>query len=302
MRFAAVEGGGTTWVVAIAENNPDNIVETATFPTTSPTETILSIKEWLKNKEFDSLGIASFGPIDAKESSPKFGFITSTPKPFWQQTDVIGLLGLRDELKGIPFKFDTDVNAPALAEYRLHNKPGSSSSAYITVGTGIGVGLIINGKSVKGLLHPEGGHILVMKKENDNFAGTCPFHGCCVEGMCNSIALSNRVGCSIHDLPSLPDDHEIWDICAYYLAQLCVNLILIASPEHISIGGGVLNRSSLFPKIRSHCLTLLNQYIENDNLKSINIDEYITPSYWGSQSGIVGAAYLAQLALEEKQT
>ncbi len=138
MKFAAIEGGGTTWVVSIAGDNldPKSFVDRTVFETTTPNETLSNIREWLRSHEFDAAGIASFGPIDAKIGSETFGFITSTPKPHWANADVVGLLGFRDEFKHIPFKFDTDVNAPALAEYNLHKSATSTSCAYVTVGTG----------------------------------------------------------------------------------------------------------------------------------------------------------------------
>jgi len=294
-----VEGGGTTFCCAIAEDSPDNIVEQAVFDTADPTTTTAKVKEWLLARQFDAIGVASFGPIDAKVGSPTYGYITSTPKPHWGNTDLVGLLGLRSEIS-VPFKFDTDVNAPALAEYDLHCRAAlKSSSAYITVGTGIGVGLVVNGQSVKGLLHPEAGHIQVKRHPTDAFAGTCPFHGDCVEGMCSTGALAARAGIPATDLPTLPDDSEVWDHCAYYIAQLCVTLVLIASPELICIGGGVLNRASLYPRIRAYVLALLRGYVVHESLTEENIDTFIRPSHWGSKAGLVGAVYLAKLAAEE---
>lgn len=282
-RSAAIEGGGTSWLVAISEDEVDNLVELKQFPTdANPEVTLSAIRKWLNEKgPFDSIGIASFGPCDVKLSSPTYGYITSTPKPGWKNTDVIGLLGLRDEFAGVPFLFDTDVNAPALAEYNLHRTSESTSSgAYITVGTGVGVGLVVNGKSVKGLLHPEAGHIHVMLKPGDTHQGTCPFHGSCIEGMCNTISLASRKGISAADLPSLPDDDDVWDYLAYYLGQLCANLVLIAMPEFISIGGGVLNRMSLYPKIRAHTAAILNGYVQDDHITTSAIETFIRPSYW----------------------
>ena len=248
--YAAVEGGGTSWVVALTKDIPDNIIERHQVVTETPEITLTKIKEWLLVRKFDAIGIASFGPIDAKIGSQTYGYITSTPKPNWANTNVLQLLGIYDEFANIPHVFDTDVNAPALAEFTLHRKPGMISCAYITVGTGVGVGLVVNGATVKGLVHPEGGHMLIQPKGSDIFEGSCPYHGRCVEGMCSSGALCKRLSCNISDLPQLPDDHEIWDIWSYYIAQLCCNLILMVSPEHISIGGGILNRNSLYKSIR----------------------------------------------------
>ena len=281
MRLAAVEGGGTTWVCAIAIDSPDNFVERQVFPTTDPETTLGQVKDWLLSQSFDAIGIATFGPIDAKLGSPTFGYITSTPKPKWANTNVVGLLGMYDEFKHIPFRFDTDVNAPALAEYTLHGQGVKlTSCAYITVGTGIGVGFVVNGNTVKGMMHPEGGHIQVKRCSGDTFAGTCPFHSDCVEGMCSSGALCARASCISSDLPTLPDDHIVWEHCAYYIAQLCATMVMISSPEVICIGGGVLNRASLYPRIRELTLSILNGYIQHDLLTPDRIHEFIKPSYW----------------------
>ena len=278
VKFAAIEGGGTTWVAAIASDHPDNFIERAEFTTETPEITLQKIRDWLNQREFDAIGVASFGPIDPQEKSSTYGFITSTPKPHWKNTDVLRLLGLHDEFKHIPYKFDTDVNAPALAEYKFSS--GIGSFAYITVGTGVGVGIVVNGETIKGLLHPEAGHLYVQSCKTDSFAGSCPYHGACIEGMCSTGSLVARLGCSINDLPNLPDTHRIWDICAYYIAQLCVSLILIASPERIAIGGGVLNRHCLYPLIRSHVHTLLNGYVQSPSLTAEGLEAYIVPSRW----------------------
>lgn len=281
MRLAAIEGGGTTWVCAIAVDTPDNFVERVVIPTTDPKTTLGQVREWLHGQSFEAIGIASFGPIDAKIGSPTFGYITSTPKPHWGNTNVLEMLGLYDEFNTYPFRFDTDVNAPALAEYTLHGQAASlTSCAYITVGTGIGVGFVVNGNTVKGLMHPEGGHIQVKRCPGDEFPGTCPFHGDCIEGMCSTGALTARANCTATDLPSLPDDHIVWEHCAYYIAQLCATIIMVASPELICIGGGVLNRASLYPRIRALTLSLLNGYIQNEVLTEARIHEFIKPSFW----------------------
>lgn len=281
MRLAAIEGGGTTWVCSIAVDTPDNFVDRAEFPTTDPETTLGQVREWLRGQSFDAVGVATFGPIDAKIGSPTFGYITSTPKPRWGNTNVIGMLGLHDEFKQYPFRFDTDVNAPALAEYTLHRQSAATTScAYITVGTGIGVGFVINGQTVKGMMHPEAGHIQVKRIEGDDFRGTCPFHGDCVEGMCSTGALTARAICTPSDLPGLSDDHIVWDHCAYYIAQLCTSMVLIASPELICIGGGVLNRESLYPRIRKYTLQLLNGYVQHELLTEDRIHEFIKASYW----------------------
>lgn len=288
VRFAAIEGGGTTWVCGLLENSIEQFLERTVIHTTTPAETLGQVKAWLLTKNVDAIGVASFGPIDAKKGSPTYGFITSTPKPGWRDTNVLQLIGAYDEFKHIPILFDTDVNAPAIAEFSVQEEENiangtavPSSSAYITIGTGVGVGLVINHGSVKGLLHPESGHILVQPRAGDeSFAGTCPYHGRCVEGMCSTGALATRLGIDRGELPQLADDHEIWDICAYYIAQLCVSLVLIASPETIRIGGGVMNRSILYEKTRKMTLQLLNGYIVSPLLTEEGISHYIGPSRW----------------------
>jgi fructokinase len=280
--IAAVEGGGTSWVAAVFRKDDDGsleIIERSEVATETPGITLTRIREFLGAHKFHSIGIASFGPVDCKISSPTYGYITSTPKPGWRDTDVLRLLGIYDEFHGIPFSFDTDVNAPALAEYKLHGKPGQNSLAYITVGTGVGVGLVVNGATVHGLLHPEAGHIQVAKMTGDDFIGTCPFHGACIEGMCSTGALAKRKKCKIEELPTISDDDSLWDATAYYLAQLCANLILIVSPEQIVIGGGIMNRGILYDKIREQTRAILSDYIRHDSIIT-ELSEYIKASHW----------------------
>lgn len=200
----------------------------------------------------------------------------------------------------VPVGFDTDVNAPALAEFKLGVCKGSdaTSCAYVTVGTGVGIGLVVNSGCVHGLLHPEGGHMNVRRLKDDDFAGTCPFHADCVEGLCATGALSARANVIADDLATLDDDHPVWDHCSYALAAMCANLILIASPEKIVLGGGVMSRKSLFPRIRTHVKNILKEYVRHPMLKE-NIDDYIVPPTWEGDAGLVGAFTLAKQALEQ---
>lgn len=168
------------------------------------------------------------------------------------------------------------------------------------MGTGVGVGLVVNQQTVKGLLHPEAGHVNIRSQPNDPFAGVCPFHGNCVEGLCATGALAARAGCLQSDLPNLSDDHDVWGHCAYTLAQLCANLVLVASPEKIVISGGVLERQSLFPRIRAFVQEILNGYVRHPSIISSNIDDYIIPSTWGNNAGLVGAFAIAQQAYNER--
>jgi fructokinase len=299
MRFAAIEGGGTTWVCAVAINDIDNFQEKITIPTTSPIETLQQVRQWLSTVgQIDAIGVASFGPIDANPSSETYGYITSTPKPGWRNTNVLQLIGAYEEFHGVPIMFDTDVNAPALAEFIHSVDTKRTSCAYITVGTGVGVGLVVNGMTVKGLLHPEAGHILMKPMSDDSFVGTCPFHGSCVEGMISNGALATRLGLERHELANVSDDNSVWDFCAFYIAQLCSNLILIASPERIILGGGIMKRRILYEKTRAYVLQILNSYVINPLLTSEFIGDYIVQSQWEDEAGLVGAAYLAKKALQ----
>mmetsp|Transcript_70773 Transcript_70773/g.133237 ORF Transcript_70773/g.133237 Transcript_70773/m.133237 type:complete len:357 (+) Transcript_70773:107-1177(+) len=306
-RFAGIEAGGTSWVVAIAEGSPENVIERADFPTSTPAEVLANVVEWLKPRKFDCLGIASFGPVELHEDHPKYGFITTTPKPGWKDADVVGAvrrgLGLASDF---PIAFDTDVNAPAMAEYAQAKAAGSdiTSCAYVTVGTGVGVGLVFNGHMLHGLLHGEGGHISVplypgaTKEQKLSYSLNCATWAE-LESTCNSAALAHQAGCSIADLKDLKDDNRVWDIAAHYLACLCVNLILLCSPEKIVLSGGVLLRKCLFPKIHAKTQEYLNGYIDVPGVTTAEgIANLIVPSKHGNKAGIVGALYLAQKGLD----
>ena len=213
-----------------------------------------------------SLGIASFGPVCLDKSSEQYGNITTTPKVVWQNFPIYRLFrdafGFDDKYPGRSEKLlmDTDVNIPALYEYNLaraRNDPlVKESLCYITVGTGIGIGLIINGKTVHGMMHPEGGHVRVPispleKTLYNDYKGTCPFHGDCLEGLCNNIAIKERLGLkSVDEVKDIGDDNQIWDLIAYYMGTFCANLFLTMSVERISIGGGIYNRQVLMKKTR----------------------------------------------------
>ena len=306
--YLGIEGGGTTWVVVLASNST-TFEKREDFPTTdNPKETLESIRKWFEPylSDIKGIGVATFGPIDANPLSKTYGYITATPKPGWKNTDVLGLLKLRntEDCNNIPVRFDTDVNAPALAEYEFIRSKGNNdhitSCAYITVGTGVGVGLVVNKESIKGLMHPEAGHLRCPRLDvNDNFEGVCPYHGSCVEGLVGTRALCARFGVSAKELKDLPDDLGHWNYVAYQLANLCVNLILIASPQKISIGGGVMNRKCLYPLIRKHTFDLLNSYIVNENVTKEGLETYISPSEFGSTAGITGAVYLAIIAASQ---
>ncbi|EFA79501.1 hypothetical protein PPL_07552 [Heterostelium album PN500] len=296
--YAGVEAGGTGFTLAIASGTPDNIVDRVSIPTTTPDETKANVLEWLRGKKFSSIGVASFGPIDLDTKSSTFGFITTTPKPMWGNTNILGWF---DEFQ-CPKKFDTDVNGAAISEtfHGRHERGAISSCAYITVGTGVGVGVVANEKPIHGLVHPEGGHIFTKLLEDDQFQGTCPFHGNCIEGLVSTGAISKRLGVTADKLSVIPDDDPVWQIVGHYLAELCATITCIMSPQVIVLGGGVLNRTILYPIIRDELLKILNGYIKSEFLTKENVHKYIVQSPFGSNAGIVGALELARRAHLEK--
>jgi fructokinase len=277
--FAAIEGGGTGWKAALVDHSLSQILDQADFETTTPEETLGSIRAWLSSRSYDSIGIASFGPIDARKGSPRYGYITSTPKPGWKNTDVLGLLGVRDG--PVPYIFDTDVNAPAMAEYVYRKDEGFSSCAYVTVGTGVGVGLVVHGQTVKGLMHPEGGHIPVARHPKDSLPCSCSFHSICLEGLCNNVSIAQRLGIDRRALASVSDDDEVWEIAGFYLAQLCASLVLLVSTERIFLGGGLTKRKKLVDEVRRQTLQLLNGYIDHEAVATEEgIARFITEPSW----------------------
>jgi len=300
--YAGVEAGGTSFVVAIANSsNLTELIDRAVFPTTTPEETLGNVANWLKQHKFDALGVASFGPIELDTTSHHYGHITTTPKPGWQFAPVLKAF----ESFNVPIGFDTDVNGAAISEYAIGNhgrgKRSIVSTAYITVGTGVGVGIVVDGHPVHGLIHPEMGHSIIARYPGDeNFKSTCPFHKNCVEGFVSTGALTSRLGILASELPKVLDTDPVWEVIGFYLASLCANLVLTVSPSVIVIGGGVMNREVLYPIVRKHTLELLNGYINSQYLTKEGIDEYIVRSPFGNNSGIVGALELARIAHQNK--
>lgn len=293
---AAIEMGGTGCKVAISDANGRYDSEYATnIVTTDPKTTLSAIYTWLEEKKaersFAAIGIACFGPVDLDKSSKTYGYITTTPKPGWQYTNVVGTF------KGfnVPVAFETDVNAPAMTEAALR---GDTSAAYITIGTGVGVGLVLESHPVHGLMHPEAAHIKCERCPGDDYPGNCPYHGSCIEGMSCAKAISDRLGISSSLLGTIPDDHPVWNIEAYYIAQLCCAVIYLTSVKRIIIGGGITKRKGIFEHIRKHVLQILNNYL---NLPTIleHIDEYIVPSKLGDIIGLQSGFDIAQKLLQE---
>jgi fructokinase len=277
-RLGGIEAGGSKFRCATGTGPED--AEITEFPTTTPQETIARVVEFFTSREpVQAIGIASFGPIDPNPKSPAFGYITSTPKLGWRNFDFAG--AVQGALR-IPVAFDTDVNAAALAESRWGAARGSRSFLYVTVGTGLGAGAFIDGRLLHGRSHPEMGHIRIPHdRARDPFPGHCPYHGDCLEGLAAGPAIEARWG-QLPDL--LPDGHAAWDLEAEYLALGIASWTCTLSPEQIILGGGVMQRAELFPKIRSRVAELLNGYVELPGI--------VAPGL-GTRSGVLGAIALA---------
>jgi fructokinase len=285
--YGGIEAGGTKWVCAVG-NGPSDMRGTTTFPTTEPDETIARAVEFFaQNGSLEAVGVGSFGPIDPRRSSRSFGFITTTPKPGWAQTDVAGRL---EELLDVPVAFDTDVNAAALGELRWGTAVGLDSFCYLTVGTGIGGGLVVNGRLVHGLLHPELGHMRIPHdRVADPFPGSCPYHGDCFEGLASGEAMRQRWGQRAHELT----DDEPWELEAQYLALGLVNVICALSPERIILGGGVMKDPTLLSRVQERLRELLAGYFDAPEFKDAVGDFVVRPGL-GDRAGVLGAIALAQ--------
>jgi fructokinase len=291
--YGGVEAGGTKFVCAVG-GGPDDLRAEMRFPTTTPAETLQRTSEFFeraaRSERIAAIGIAAFGPLDPNPNSPTFGYITSTPKPGWANTDVVG--PLRRALK-TPVGFDTDVNGAALGEWRWGAARGLDTFIYLTIGTGIGGGGMVNGQLMHGLLHPEMGHSRVPHDlGRDPFPGSCPFHGDCLEGLASGPALEKRWG---QRAETLPPDHPAWALEAHYLALALTNYVCILSPQRILLGGGVMAQDHLFPLVRAETRNLLNGYISSPAILE-KIDAYIVPPALGSRAGVLGALALAQAA------
>ena len=286
--YGGIEGGGTKFN-CIVGNGPENIIAEARFPTTTPVETIGQVIEFFLPhvNQIHSIGFGSFGPFDIDPASPTFGYITTTPKPHWSNANVVDML--REKLN-LPFVVDMDVVVAGLGEAKWGASKNDSHSLYLTVGTGIGGGYIINGKPLHGLTPLEMGHIRLFHDfELDPFPGVCPYHGDCFEGLAAGPAVEKRLG---QKGETVPDDHPFWELEANYIAQALVNYILSLAPQRIIIGGGVMQRSNMFPRVRSRVQDLLNGYISHEMILN-GIDKYIVPPALEGRAGMLGAIALA---------
>jgi fructokinase len=288
MLFGALEAGGTKMVMAIG-NEHGEILEQLSIPTETPDITMVKIIDYFKEKKIEALGIGSFGPIDLDKGSKTYGSITSTPKLAWVNYNIVNTL--KNALQ-IPIGFDTDVNASALGEATWGIMKGLNSGIYITIGTGVGVGVYMNGSLLHGMLHPEAGHVLLSKHPEDNFEGVCPYHPNCFEGLASGPSIERRWNKKAYELE---DNAKVWELEAYYIAQGIVNYILTLSPHKIVLGGGVMHQKQLFPLIRNEVARLLNGYIKTSQMEEL--DRYIVPASLQDNQGIMGCIQLAKLEL-----
>ncbi len=292
MLYGGIEAGGTK-IVCACGTGPQDLRAQISIPTTTPDETLARIVAFFLPQQLTAIGIGSFGPISPDQHAPDYGYITTTPKPGWAQTDFAGTI---ERALGVPVSFDTDVNAAALGEGRWGAAHGLSTFLYLTVGTGVGGGGLSNNRLMHGMLHPEMGHIrLPHDRQADPFAGICPYHGDCLEGLASGPAMKARWGAPAETLPL---NHPAWALEALYLALACITFICVLSPQRIILGGGVMGQCHLFPLIRQEVQTLLNGYFQVPAILQ-QIDTYIVPPGLGNQVGVLGALALAEQAAGE---
>ena len=293
MRLGALEAGGTKMVCAIG-NEKGEIFERTSIPTETPEITVPKLIEYFADKKIEALGIGCFGPIDLNRNSDTYGYITTTPKLIWANYNIVG--AFREALK-IPVGFDTDVNGSALGEATWGITKGLENSMYITIGTGVGAGIITNGKLLHGMLHPEGGHLLLAKHPSDSYEGRCPYHKTCLEGLASGPAIEARWG---KKGVELADKKEVWELEAYYIGQALADYIVTLSPQRIVLGGGVMHQEHMMPMVREEVKRQLNGYLQTKELE--DIENYIVLPSLNDNQGIMGALKLAvdEYKLENK--
>lgn len=299
MLIGGIEAGGTKFVCAVG-SGPDDLRAERRFPTTTPGETIAQAIAFFQDRAaidgpLAAIGVAAFGPVDPRPGSPTYGFVTSTPKPGWANTDLVGALKAHFNL---PIGFDTDVNGAALGESRWGAAQGVDNFVYLTIGTGIGGGALVEGRLLHGLVHPEMGHMRIDHDwQRDPFPGNCPYHGDCLEGLAAGPAIEKRWG---QKGQSLAEDHPAWTLEAGYIAQALQSLICTLSPQRIILGGGVMEVPGLLQKVRRETVRLLNDYIQHP-LITEHTATYIVPPDLGSRAGVLGAIALGLHAANSSQ-
>ncbi|WP_347321408.1 ROK family protein [Rossellomorea sp. RS05] len=286
--LGAIEAGGTKFVCAVGDEQ-GTIIDRVQIPTTLPEETIPKVIEFFRKHPVKAIGIGSFGPIDVNRESASYGNVTSTPKVGWKDYPFVQAI---KEAIPVPVGFNTDVNAAALGEATFGAAKGLDSCLYITVGTGIGAGAVVQGKLLQGLSHPEMGHILIRRHEDDAYEGKCPYHKDCLEGLAAGPAIEARWGVKGDQLV---DKGEVWEMEGYYIAQALMQYIVIISPKKIILGGGVMKQKQIFPIIYKHLEKMINGYVDLPPL-----EDYIVSPGLGDNAGITGSLMLAHEAYEDE--
>lgn len=288
LRIGALEAGGTKMVMAVATPEGE-VLEREEIPTRGPKETCDAIKAWFADKDIDALGVGAFGPTGVDPESDTFGCILETPKTAWRHFDFLGAL---KEGLDVPCGYDTDVNAACLGEATFGCAKGLGTVVYITVGTGIGAGVMVGGRLLHGMLHPEAGHIALRKRPYDTGTSVCGFHDSCFEGLASGPSIEARWGAKGVELA---DRAEVWELESEYIAEALVDYVMVYSPERIVLGGGVMKQEQLFPLVRNKFTELLGGYIQTEQVKAP--DTYIVPAGCGGDQGILGCVALACEAL-----
>jgi fructokinase len=283
VQYGGIEAGGTKFVCAVG-TGPDDIRDRVRIPTTTPQETLSQVAAYFAERPVDAVGIATFGPVETRPEHEDYGTITTTPKPGWAGADLVGSVrGVLD----VPVNIDTDVNGAAVAEARWGAGAGHSSVLYVTVGTGLGGGAAIDGRPIKGLVHPEMGHVSVERRSGDSFAGVCPYHGDCFEGMASGTSMRTRWDRPADELGSVFD--EAFSIETHYLAAGFRQFVYTLAPDVIVMGGGV----SHLPGIHAATNRKLIEMMAGYAIQPEHRDGFVMPPGLGDDSGIVGALALA---------
>ncbi len=299
-----IEAGGTKFVCAVGRGpedvrQPQNRHEFATGD--NPAGLIAQVIEWFQEKQqhepLFALGIASFGPVDLVNGSPRYGYITSTPKPGWADTDLVG--PIKRALGNIPIGFDTDTNGASLGEFFWGRAAGLDDFVYITIGTGIGVGGMVGGQLLHGLVHPEAGHLRLPRIGGDTFKGACKYHDDCWEGLCSGEAIRQRTGKPAEELSP---DHPAWTYETQYIGYAIANIVCTLSPRRVIVGGSVskggqIGEDAFFRAVRRQVQAVLNDYVVSPALLGDSIHDYIVPPELGDDAGVCGAIALGQCAV-----
>lgn len=279
--LGAVEAGGTKFVCAVG-TGPDDLADVEAFPTATPAETLGRVRAYFAGRDVAAVGVGSFGPLDLDPASATWGSVTRTPKPGWSGAPIAPPLA---DALGVPVAIDTDVNAAALAEHRWGAAQGLGTFVYLTIGTGIGGGAFVGGRRLHGRTHPEMGHLLLPRDAGDDFAGVCPFHGDCWEGLASGPAIEARWGRPGADLPP---EHAAWPVEARALARGLANLVVTLAPERVVMGGGVMQQGHLFPLVRAALAEALGGYVDLPDPEA-----FVVPPRLGGRAGVLGAIALA---------